>query len=245
VPSGWVPSLAWSLSIESGDEGCSAWSSGPRSVGCISWRGWGSGRFGGGRGCTGRRSAARWCRRRRPAMRECRGGRSSIRSGRRSTRCCAGILRSRASGSASCCASRGSTAARRSPMTMCGRCAGSFWISGPISGPCTGRGMWPSSICGSPSVRSRLAMGRRARGMWSSACWGSRGWARGRWCSPRRRRTCCGGCGGAWGGSARCRGGWWSTGRGVCMPVGAVRRTSSPRLRAAIGGLADPRPAGL
>ena len=86
-------------------------------------------------------------------------------------------------------------------MTTCARCARSSSISGRTSGRCTGRGTCCSSICGSPSGRSRSATARRARGTWSSACWASRGSAPARWCSPRRRRTCCGGCGGACGGS--------------------------------------------
>ena len=101
VSSGWVLTLARSLSTESGDEGWSAWSSGLRSVGCVLSRGWRSGRSGGGRVCIGRRSAGRCVRRRRRAMRARRGGRSATRSGTRFARCCALIRRSRASGSGS------------------------------------------------------------------------------------------------------------------------------------------------
>jgi hypothetical protein len=104
----------------------------------------------------------------------------------------------------------------------------SFGASAPTSGPSTDPGTCCSSICGSRSGRFRSATPRRARGTWSSARSVSRALAAARWCSPRRRRTCCGGCRGAPGGSARCRDGWWSTARAACTPAAAARPTSSP-----------------
>jgi hypothetical protein len=91
------------------------------------------------------------------------GGRGSIRSGTRSTGCCARIPRSRASGSARSCGGSDMTVARRSPTTTCARCARTFWISAPTSAR-TGRGSCCSSICGSRDGRSRSAIASHASG---------------------------------------------------------------------------------
>src|SRR5215203_6090205 len=86
-------------------------------------------------------------------------------------------------------------AARRFSMTTCVRCGRCLIRRGRFSARSTGRARSASSISGSPRRRSRSAMARRARaGSWSAA-WATRARAPGRWCFPRRSRTCCSGSG--------------------------------------------------
>ena len=158
------------------------------------------------------------------------GRRSSTRSRTRSTSCCG------ADPEAAGCPGPGADravgvrrAGRGSWMTICARSARCFCCRGRFSALSIGRARSASSICGS---HQRAGPGR-SRPDASGLCrrrvpWATPGWAPARWCSGRRRRTCCGA-------SRRCL---WSFGalpgtlvwdrEGACTLAAAARPTRWP-----------------